>query len=316
MIPIDCRRCSRGSQSSVPHLHKPDYNPDKYANMSPVCNGAAHSPAVENFSVLPSTSQRHHTSVDRSSYFSSLPGLPASSQTDNENGLHKRVTHHTADFTNGSSANDARNLNRLGVTVSEDLGQSPNSFKLLNHLGFSKNMDALSSSTNGWSVSSPTGVVDEVLMSPDSERSQTTSLSMMSTSVDSSSGVSHGSASLTLLLRQPSEAVLAQQYFPVTFGATVHRLTDSKDPLLHVQPTLTLSKKTSRSSSVGHRRHRRPGSGHSSSSSNSKSSVDRIYLMASDAQGNGRGFELYLFTLVVSSWGLYSVSVLNMGRGG
>lgn len=280
------------------HSNKPDYNPDKYANMSPVCNGATHSPAVENFSVLPSPSQKHQMNIERSSYFGSVAGLPASSKTDNENGLHKRVTNHVADFTNGSLANDARNLNRRGVSVlqdmvSKDLNQSPsaclpNSLKLLNHLDFSKNMDALSSSTNGWSVSSPTGIADEVLLSPDSERSQTTSLSMMSTSVDSNSSVSHGSASLTLLLRQPSEAVLAQQYFPVTFGATVHQPTDSKDPLLHVQPTLTLSKKTSRSSSAGHRRHHRPGSGHSSSSSNSKSSIDRIYLMASDAQGNGR----------------------------
>lgn len=126
------------------------------------------------------------------------------------------------------------------------------------------------------------------IVSPTSDNSQLTSASALSTSLDGSARVNSPASSLLL---SPDEAILAEQYFPVTFGAMAFSSYGS----MGVQPTpgawlasnAAASKKSSRSGSHRHGS-RRPGSGQSSSSSNSKSSsIDRIYLMATDSPGNG-----------------------------
>lgn len=99
-------------------------------------------------------------------------------------------------------------------------------------------------------------------------------------------------ANPTSVVLSPDEIVLAAQYFPVTFGATLFPTSDSKTPLSTsgvwpLQNSSSSSKKTFKSGI--HRHGRRPGSGQSSSSSNSKSSIEQIYLMATDSPGNGVG---------------------------
>lgn len=126
------------------------------------------------------------------------------------------------------------------------------------------------------------------IMSPTSDNSQVTSASALSTSLEGSARINSPASSLLL---SPDEAILAEQYFPVTFGAMAF----SSYRSMGVPPTPgawlvgnAASKKSSRSGSHRHG-NRRPGSGQSSSSSNSKSSsIDRIYLMATDSPGNGK----------------------------
>lgn len=280
----NCRSRRKESLSSLSKLHKPKYNPDRYVDISGNCSSSIQS--LPNESPTPLTNSRltQRTGIHQSPSSNELLDMSMRHIRSHESDLLKQSK------TEGVvAASKPRNggLGLYSVSDSQDLRSED--------LVLSTPYVPDGVTANGWSVPLQRGLTDEAaMMSPETERSQTseaTSLSLMSTSVESGDSASpYGSNVLALLLRQPSEtAVLAQQYFPVTFGATTPRPVNSRDPLLHVQPTLTLSKKLpSRSRSAGHHRHRRPGSGHSSSSSNSKSSVDRMYLNVSDVQGNGK----------------------------
>lgn len=267
--------------------HRPNYNPDKYVDIRTDCNAETRLlPAESLISVTKSQLNQWTGSSHSPSYSGKLLDLSLQYSGGHEDNSLKRPKSLSGKFVALSAPRKDLSIYSAAVTQdhrSEDL--------------------VLSSpcipggvTTNGWSNSLHSGLVDEVMLSPESERSQAseaTSLSLMSNSVEGDNTVSpYGSATLTLLLRQPSKTALVQRYFPVTFGATTHRPVDSRDPLLHAQPTLTLSKKLSHSQLAGqrhhHHHHNRPGSGHSSSSSNSKCSIDKIYLNASDAQGNGK----------------------------
>lgn len=128
------------------------------------------------------------------------------------------------------------------------------------------------------------------IVSPVSDNSQVTSESGLSALLENITGVAVSSSSSVSL--SPDEIVLAEQYFPVTFGAASYSACDSTGLLSisGVWPLRTLSSSTKKTSKSGnHRRGKRPGSGQSSSSSNSKSSVERIYLMATDSPRNGVG---------------------------
>lgn len=280
----NCRSRRKESLSSLSKLHKPNYNPDRYVDISGNCSTNIQS--LPNESPTPLTNSRltQRTGVYQSSLSNELFDMSMRHIRNHESDLLKQSK--TEGGVTAASKSRKGGLSLYSVSDSQGLRSED--------LVLSPPYVPDGATANGWSVPLQRGLTDEAMMSPETERSQTseaTSLSLMSTSVESGDSTSpHGSNVLALLLRQPSEtAVLAQQYFPVTFGATTPRPVNSRDPLLHVQPTLTLSKKLpSRSLSAGHHRHRRPGSGHSSSSSNSKSSVDRIYLNVSDAQGHGK----------------------------
>lgn len=128
------------------------------------------------------------------------------------------------------------------------------------------------------------------IVSPVSDNSRVTSESGLSALLENIAGITASSSSSVSL--SPDEIVLAEQYFPVTFGATSYSACDSTGLLSisSVWPLRTLSSSTKKTSKSGTHRHgKRPGSGQSSSSSNSKSSVERIYLMATDSPRNGVG---------------------------
>lgn len=268
--------------SNPSQRHRPNYNPDRYVDIRTDCTVETRLLPAESLLSVTKSQLNQWTSSSHSPYSGKYLDLSLQYSGSHEDNSLKRPKSLTGKF--GTLSAPRKDLSIFSAAVTQDL----------------KSEDLVLSSpcipggvmTNGWSNSLHSGLVDEVMLSPESERSQAseaTSLSLMSNSVEGGNTVSpYGSATLTLLLRQPSKPALVQRYFPVTFGATTHRPVDSRDPLLHAQPTLTLSKKLSRSRLAGQRHHHRPGSGHSSSSSNSKCSIDKIYLNASDAQGNGR----------------------------
>lgn len=128
------------------------------------------------------------------------------------------------------------------------------------------------------------------VMSPVSDDSQAMSTSGLLASYENDVGTTL--ANPTSVALSPDEIVLAAQYFPVTFGATLFPTSDSKTPLSTsgVWPLQNLSSSSKKTVKSGiHRHGKRPGSGQSSSSSNSKSSIEQIYLMATDSPGNGVG---------------------------
>ncbi|ELT90034.1 hypothetical protein CAPTEDRAFT_206407 [Capitella teleta] len=117
---------------------------------------------------------------------------------------------------------------------------------------------------------------------------------------DSSSTTSYGATSVS------SVDALAREFFPVTLGPAYDMLRsctdDESSKSSHTPSPVTpvtlkgLSNpwKSKRAHSPGHNRKSRPGSAQSSSSSNSKSSIDRMYLMTVEAPNTGSKAQLIL----------------------
>lgn len=128
------------------------------------------------------------------------------------------------------------------------------------------------------------------VMSPVGDDLQAVSTSGLLASLEGSMGTTLANSHSVVL--SPDEIVLAAQYFPVTFGATLFPTSDSRTSLSTsgVWPLQNLSSSSKKTFKFGiHRHGKRPGSGQSSSSSNSKSSIEQIYIMATDSPGNGVG---------------------------